>query len=99
MKASDLTVGVVIPGFGKVDSVTVNTQDRAIMGKTLGWGIQIRQGQKINGLLRARLAQEALEHVYESVPVSVTVTSGNSRRSFDLTEHVPVEALPLKAAA
>lgn len=99
MKASDLTVGVAIPGFGTVDTVTVNSQDRAIKEKTLGWGIQIRAGQKINGLLRARLAQEALEHVYESVPVSVTVTSGDSRRTFDLTEHVPVEALPLKAAA
>jgi hypothetical protein len=101
MKAIELGVGLVVVGFGRIDSVTVNQQEEAIKGKTLGWGIQIAPRQKVNGLLRARLAQEALEHVYAKVPVSVTVTSGNSRRTFDTTEHVAVavEGQPLKAAA
>jgi hypothetical protein len=53
---------------------------------------------RINSVLRSRLAQEALEHSYERVPMSITVVSGEERQVFDLDEEVEVESELLAAA-
>jgi hypothetical protein len=98
MLASQLQLGHVIPGFGPVESLTVNLGDKAVMRPTVSWGIQIRPAMRVNGLLRSRLAQEALEHTYERVPVSITVTIGDERRIFDIEERVEVESELLAVA-
>jgi hypothetical protein len=98
MLASQLQVGHVIPDLGPIDSFTVNFGDKAILRPTITWGIQIRPALRVNGLLRSRLAQEALEHTYERVPVSITVTSGDERRIYDIEKEIEVESELLAAA-
>lgn len=98
MLASQLQVGYVIPGLGPVESLTVNLGDKAILRPTTTWGIRIRPAMRVNGLLRSRLAQEALEHTYERAPVSITVTSGDEHRVFDIEEQIEVESELLAAA-
>jgi hypothetical protein len=92
MLASQLQLGHVVPGFGPVESLKLNFGDKAVMRPTVSWGIQIRPAVRINGLLRSRLAQEAVEHTYERVPVSITVTSGDGRRIFDIEEEIEVKS-------
>lgn len=92
MLASQLQAGHVIYGLGRIDSLTVNQGDKAIVRSTLTWGIQIRPTMRVNGVLRARLAQEALEHTYERLPVSVTVVIGNERHTFKIDEQINVLA-------
>jgi hypothetical protein len=98
MLASQLEVGQFIPSLGRIDGLTINLGDKAILRPTFGWGFQIRRGVRLNGLLYVRLAQEALEHSYERVPVSVTVISSSERRTFDIGEEVEVEEEMLAAA-
>ena len=99
MRADSVQVGEFVEGFGRIDRITVNHQDRAIKGITTALGIKILPKQKFNSLVRARLAEEAVEQCYESVPVSVTFTSGQSRRTFNLSDHVEVETRRLSKAA
>jgi hypothetical protein len=98
MLASQLQVGYIVLGLGRIHSLNVNLGDKAVMRNTNTWGIEIRPAMRVNGLLRSRLAQEALEHSYERVPVSITVVSGDERRVFDINEEVEIE-IELMAAA
>lgn len=92
VKASNVSVGDLVEGIGIITERVVQHRDVAVKGSTKGQGV-VNIPKKLSTLLKARLAQEAVEQCYRQEPVSVRLSSGTSTRTFGLDERVTVQVV------